>query len=306
MCGFIKIIDYLKNPKTILESIWFRLRFLITNDVCYVKIMYRLRMGRGDIENPKTFSEKLQWLKLYYRNPAYSHMVDKIEAKKYVGNLIGEEHIIHSLGVWDRPEDINFDNLPNQFVLKCNHNSGLGMCICRDKTQLNFKRVRKYLKKGLKENYYLRNREWPYKNVSPRILAEEYLRAENDDLKDYKFFCFNGEPTYCQVIGGRNTLTTSDFFDMNWNHQPFHEPYNYPFSSIDIPCPNQFEKMKGIAIQLSKGIPFVRVDLYEVRNKVYFGELTFFPTSGMGGFSPNDWDLKLGEMIILPSKILSK
>ncbi len=262
-----------------------------------------------DLKNPKTFSEKLQWLKLYDRRPEYTIMVDKVKAKEYVANKIGEQYIIPTIGVWKDPEEIDFELLPNQFVLKCNHNSG-GLFICKDKTKVTPEKwadVKKKLRDSLHTNYYLMSREWPYKNVPRRILAEKYMEAisyENGhkiDLKDYKFFCFGGEPKYCQVIGGRETKMVIDFFDENWNHQPFHEPHDIPFADVTPAKPKNYEEMRKLAAILSEDKPFSRIDFYDINGKIYFGEITFFPTAGMGGFYPEEWDRKFGDLILLPS-----
>lgn len=266
--------------------------------------MFRVNMGkRLNLRNPKTFSEKLQWLKLYDRRSEYTMMVDKVKAKEYVTSVLGEKYIIPTLGVWSDPDEIDFDTLPDRFVIKCNHNSGTGMYICKDKSKMNVNKVKEELRKGLKENYYIMNREWPYKNVPRRILAEQFLDPCPDinDLPDYKFFCFNGEPRYCQVISGRETTMCVDFFDRNWTHQPFHEPHNYPFAEIELKKPNNLDLMWNAAAKLATNIPFSRIDFYDVGDKVYFGEITFFPTSGLGGFDPEEWDYKFGNLTTLPN-----
>lgn len=273
----------------------------ILSDRFYIKIKYWLYLDKWpNLRNPQTFSEKIQWLKLYDRKPIYSTMVDKYKAKKYVASIIGDEYIIPTIGVWDNPKDIDFDTLPDRFVLKCNHNSGKGMCICKNKAELDFNKARKELCEGLKENYYLKCREWPYKNVKRRVIAEQYMEDHNNkDLKDYKFFCFDGKPIYCQVISDRSSLMSIDFYDASWNHQPFHEPRVYPFSKNPQTIPVNYQKMLELAAVLSKGFRFLRVDFYEINNKIYFGELTFYPTSGLGGFDPNEYDNLFGDLIKL-------
>lgn len=272
------------------------------SDEKFLRKLYRLRMGKElDLGNPQTFSEKLQWLKLHNRKPEYSQMVDKVEAKKYVANIIGEEYIIPTLGVYNTPDEIDFDALPDQFVLKCTHDSG-GLVVCKDKHNLDFVKTRERFKKWLKTNYYYQNREWPYKNVRPRIIAEQYMEDENDrELKDYKFFCFDGEPKLCQIIAGRQTAMTIDFYDKDWIHQDFHEPRKYPFAKEQHLPPKEYEKMWELASKLSQGHPFIRVDFYDINGEVFFGELTFFPTSGMGGFDPEVWDYIFGDWIKLPN-----
>lgn len=270
------------------------------SDKEFLEKLFPLMMGYPlNLEYPRTFSEKMQWLKLYNRNQEYSRMVDKYEAKKYVSSIIGDQYIIPTIGIYNDVEEIDFENLPNQFVLKCTHNSGRGMYICKDKTQADVALIKKGLKNGLRQNYFLHNREWPYKNVKPRIIAEQYISDNDEDLKDYKFFCFNGDPLYCQVISGRNSNMTIDFYDRDWNHQSFHEPFFYPFSDKGHCRPSRFDEMLQLSKQLSLGIPFIRVDFYQVNNQVYFGELTFYPTSGMGGFDPEEWDNIFGNLINL-------
>lgn len=294
----------IKHPKSAL------LKYLLFFAYCfpdkaYLKLLYKIQMRKKlNLVPPRTFSEKLQWLKLYDHNPLYTKMVDKVAAKEYVAGVLGDEFIIPTLGVWDNAEDIDWDELPDQFVLKCNHDSG-GLVICRDKSKLDKKSAIKRLNKSLKTNFYKEGREWPYKNVPRKILAEKYIEpsSHSNDLPDYKFFCFNGEPKYCQVITGRNSVMCVDFFDMNWSHQPFHEPKCYPFAQISPSKPINFEKMKSAAAALADGKPFSRIDFYEIGTRVLFGEITFFPTSGMGGFEPYEWDEIFGEMIILPTKI---
>ena len=265
-------------------------------DKLFLKLKYRHILGKKlNLNNPKTFNEKLQWLKLYDRNPEYTMIVDKYRVREYIADKIGKEYLIPLLGVWDDPDDIDFDTLQNQFVLKCNHNSGLGMCICKDKNSLDISKVRSELRKGLKQNYYLTGREWPYKNVPRKIICEEYLE---DNPNDYKFFCFNGKVEYILVCSDRFDSIKETFFDRNWNVAPFKRPN----IEIDdkIKKPINFKKMIELSEFLSKDIPFLRVDFYEVANKIYFGELTFYPASGFSPFGPNEWDYKLGELIELP------
>lgn len=276
----------------------------IPDDV-FLKKIYRASTGNIlNLDTPKTFGEKLQWLKLYDRKPAYTMMVDKYEVRKYIAEKLGEEYLIPLLGVWDSPDEIEFDSLPNQFAMKCNHNSGLGMCICSDKSKLDIKKVKKDLRKGLKQDYYITGREWPYKDVKRRIIAEKYINdGTGEDLRDYKFYCFSGVPMFCQVISDRSTKETIDIFDMNWTLQEFTGFGNiYPHSEKEIPKPETFGEMKAAAEILSKDIPFSRIDLYEVQGKMYFGEITFFPASGLGTFAPYEWNRKLGDLICLPEK----
>jgi hypothetical protein len=252
-------------------------------------------------KNPLTFSEKIQWLKLYDRRPEYTIMVDKVKAKEYVASVLGKEYIIPTLGVWNNPDEIDFESLPERFVLKCNHNSGLGMYICKDKSKMDVERVKEDLRKGLKENYFIGNREWPYKNVPRRILAEQYMEDEYGELRDYKWFCFDGEVKALFIATDRskgNHATRFDFFDDNFNHLPFIN--GHPNADVTPQKPKMFDKMKELAAQLSKGIPQVRIDFYEVGNRVYFGEMTFSHWSGMMPYEPEEWDHKFGSWISLP------
>lgn len=249
------------------------------SDADFLKRKYKLGMGKElDLENPQTFSEKLQWLKLHNRKPEYTQMVDKYEAKKYVANVIGEEYIIPTLGVWDRVEDIDWKSLPNQFVLKCTHDSG-GLVICKDKSTLDTKKAVKKIQKSLKRNYFYETREWPYKNVKPRIIAEEFIGS--GDIEDYKFSCYNGVATDVMICMDRGTGDTKFyFFDQEWNLLRYNKRGLAAPEGFTIPAPKNIDKMFEIAGRLSKGIPYLRVDLYNIDGKIYFGETTFFPQSG--------------------------
>lgn len=259
-------------------------------------------MGRWpSLSHPRTFTEKLQWLKLHDRNPLYSILVDKHAVKQYISYKIGSEHVIPTLAVWNTVDEINPEVLPKGFVLKWNHDSG-SIFICRDKSSFDLERAKRKLSLGQRRNGFWYGREWPYKNITPCILAEQLLvdSTHPTELTDYKFYCFNGEPAYCQVIRDRFVHETIDFYDMDWNHQEFVglNP-KAPNGSTPVAKPVTLDLMKGICEQLSHGIPFVRIDLYEVDGKVYFGEMTFYPASGYGKFTPSVWDERLGDMIHL-------
>ena len=276
----------------------------IIPDALYLKLRYRARFHQKlNLKNPKTFSEKIQWLKLYDRRPEYSMMVDKYEVKKYVADLIGEEYIIPTLNVWNSFDEIDFDTLPDQFVLKCTHDSG-GLVICNDKATFDIEAAKKKIEASMKAKYYYHGREWSYKNVKPRIIAEEYMEdATTKDLRDYKFFAFNGDVKMLFIATERqekDSETKFDFFDMEFNHLPFRN--GHPNADVPPAKPQNFELMKELASKLSKGIPHVRVDFYEVNGKVYFGELTFCHWSGLMPFEPHEWDEKLGSWLELPQK----
>lgn len=272
-------------------------------DSLYLKIKFYKKMGyKLNLKDPKTFNEKLQWLKLHDRKEIYSTMVDKYEVKAYVASLIGDEYIIPTLGVWNQFDDIDFDKLPDQFVLKCTHDSG-GLVICPDKQKLDKDEAKQKIETSLKENFYWMAREWPYKNVKPRIIAEQYM-AEN--LIDYKYFCFNGVPRLTLVCSERFTESglKEDFFDEAWSHLNVARP-QHPNSVHSIPKPVHFETMKKLAKVIASNTTFSRIDFYEVKDKVYFGEITFYPGSGFDGFNPPDWDEKLGTWIELPNRGVS-
>lgn len=273
-------------------------------DAEFLKRRYRIAFGKHlDLDAPVTFNEKLQWLKLYDRKPEYTKMVDKYEVKQYVSDVIGKQYIIPTLGVWDDPEQIDFDGLPKQFVLKCTHDSQ-GLVICKDKSRLNTQEAIVKLKKALKRNYFWVGREWPYKNVKPRIIAEQYLEEPSKaDLVDYKLFCFNGKVKLiliCSNRFGKDGLK-EDFYDINWNKLKLKRP-NHKNSNIIINKPEKIDDMIALAEKLSNGISFLRVDFYIIDNKIYFGELTFFPACGFESFEPQIWDKTLGNWIQLPEK----
>ena len=269
----------------------------------YLQIFYYAEFGKFiDFKNPKTFNEKLNWLKLYYRRPDLITLVDKYEVKKYIADKIGEQYVIPTLGVWDKFEDINFNELPNQFVLKCTHDSG-GLVVCKDKSKLNLKEVKAKIEKSLTNNYYLWTREWSYKGVKPRIIAEKYMEdQETGELRDYKFFCFNGEPKLMFVASERGLKNTKfDFYDMQFHHMNIVQ--HYPNSEYSIEKPEHFEKMVMLAEKLSAGFPHVRVDFYEANGQVYFGEMTFYHFGAIVPFETEEWDKKIGDWLVLPDKI---
>lgn len=296
-----KIIKAIKNPKKafkiarviLLDT--FPGRFL--KDEVYLKKIYKLQMKKKlNLKNPQTFNEKLQWLKLYDRKPEYTEMVDKYAVKKYVSDRIGDEYVIPTIGVWDSFDDIDFDKLPNQFVLKCTHDSG-GLVICKDKSKLDICEARKKIEKSLKRNYFWHGREWPYKNVNPRIIAEVYMKDEdNERLPVYKIMTFGGKAEIIQSIQNDKTKNeTIDYFDRDWNLLDVRQ--NFPNSEIPLPRPSSLPKMLELAESFAKGFKFLRVDFYQVNGKIYFSEFTFYSDSGTAAFVPESWDLKLGNMI---------
>lgn len=272
MCNLIKYLGYYLDKYGILRI----------SDKKYIELLYEKTFNKKlDLNNPQTFNEKLQWLKLYNRKDVYTKMVDKYEAKEYVGNIIGEEYIIPTIGIYNKFEDIDFDKLPNQFVMKCTHDSG-GLVIVKDKSKLDIKSAKKKINKSLKRNYYLAGREWPYKNVKPRIIIEQYMEDKSGELRDYKIYAFNGKAEYLMLCFDRSKGQTKFiYFDRNWNIKKEFSNDGIKYGdNIKVEKPKSLDKMFKYAELLSKDIPFVRVDFYEVNGKLYFGELTFFPSSG--------------------------
>ena len=293
-----KISTWLRLKRAVL----YRLAPYIRNDKTFLKMKWKLYMDYPlNLDNPQTFNEKIQWQKLHDRKPEYTKMVDKYEAKEYVAGIIGREHIIPTIAVYDKVEDIDFDALPNQFVLKCTHDSG-GIVICKDKSKLDRNAALRKLQMGLKTKFFYQNREWPYKDVKPRIIAEQYMVDESGyELKDYKWFCFDGEPKALFIASDRGSATEEtkfDFFDMDFQHLPFTN--GHPNASKQIVKPKGFEKMKELAGKLSKGLMQARIDFYDINGKIYFGEITFSHWSGMKPFVPREWDYKFGSYMTLP------
>lgn len=294
------VLFLFNNPKRGVAWVWSKIGHVF-GDANYLKVRFRLLMGKKlDLKNPRTFSEKIQWLKLYDRNPEYTKMVDKYAVKEYVSKIIGTEYIIPTFGVWDKPEDIDWGSLPNQFVLKTTHGGGSnGVVICKDKSLFNCQEAIEKLKRNMFSDWRI-EMEWPYKNVPRRIIAEEYITPANGvkDLPDFKWYCFNGVPKYCQVIQDRSSKETIDFFDTEWKHQDFIGFNPQARNAIYEPKrPKNLNTQIKIAQLLSAKIPFARVDLYEVEDKVLFGEITFYPLSGMGTIKPCEYEYELGKMI---------
>lgn len=306
-------MDGVIDLKRKIKNVWRLLidknyRFIILSDMGlfnwmsdekYIKRMFKATVGNElDLDNPKTFNEKLQWLKLNNRKDIYTVMVDKYEAKNYVSKIIGEEYIIPTIGVWDNFDEIDFELLPNEFVLKCTHDSA-GIVICKDKTSFNLKMAKKKIDKSLKKNFYYRGREWPYKNVKPRLIVEKYMEdSKRNELIDYKFYTFSGEVKAVFVASGRqNGKTKADYFDANFTHLDFTWGYDQAETRPDKP--ENFDKMKELATKLSSDIPHLRVDFYEVDGRIYFGELTFFDGGGFQSFNPEKWDRIFGDWINL-------
>lgn len=295
-----RILKYIRDPWKMVMPLSRRGVFNFLSDKAYLKLVFRAKFGRKlDLKNPQTYNEKLQWIKLYDRKDIYTTMVDKHAVKDYVAKIIGEEYIIPTLGIWNSFDEIDFEALPDQFVLKCTHDSG-GLIICKDKSTLDKAVAKSKIEKCMTTDYYKHGREWPYKNVPHRIIAEQYMVDESGtELKDYKFFCFNGEVKAMFISTGRGTKNHhDDFFDSDFNHLPVRK--GHPYSEGPFEKPANFEKMKALAATLSQGMAHARVDFYDVCGKIYFGEITLFSGSGLVPFHPEEWDYTFGSWITLP------
>lgn len=296
----------IKKPLLVLDNfLWWKILSRILSDKSYLSLKYRLIFKKKlNWDSPLTYNEKIQWLKIFGRTPENKIMSDKYLVKEYVSQKIGSQYVIPLLGVWENEKDIDFDSLPDKFVLKCNHNSGTGMVICRDKSSLDFDLVRKGLRKGLKEDYFPISREYAYKDIPRKIIAEKYMEdSTTKELRDYKFFCFDGHPKALFIASGRlkgEKNVTFDFFDMDFHHLPF--THGHPNAEVLPEKPTCFEQMKILASQLSVGIPHVRVDFYEADGQIYFGEYTFSHWGGFMPFSPEEWDETFGSLIKLPER----
>lgn len=271
-------------------------------DSLYIRFIFKKIMGQNlDLKHPKTFNQKLQWLKLHDHNPQYINLVDKYAVKDIVKNIIGEKYIIPTLGVWNTFEDIDFSMLPNQFVLKCTHDSG-SVVICTDKTKFDFDRANTKLTKGLRRNYYYSGREWPYKNIKPRIIAEQYIVDKTTGrLDDYKFFCFNGIVDNVMLVRDRNIGKPKFFhFDKQWNLCRFNRLTRSLPQGYKEEKPVFIDDMIKLAEQLSKNMVHVRIDLYEANGQIYFGEYTLYNQSGWESGFDEYSDGYLGSLIHLP------
>ena len=294
-----KLKKYIKHPKNLILLFSSKGFFNFLSDKHFICFMYFVNMRKKlNLKNPQTFNEKLQWLKLNDRKDIYTTMVDKYEVKNYVSKIIGEEYIIPTLGVWDKFEDIDFKKLPNKFVLKCTHDSG-SVFIIKDKSMIDYNQLNKKINKALKKNFYYLGREWPYKNVKPRIIAEPYLEDyKYDELRDYKLFVFNNKHALTLICSERSKKVKFTFFDNKGKFLDIHQCGAENDANVELPI--NYKKMIKLAEKLSKDTIQVRVDFYEINDKIYFGELTFFDSSGMGEYNPEEWDYKIGEMIKLP------
>ncbi len=298
-----KILKGLKKPRVAASVLWQACSRWIVSDRLYLKVYYYLHTGeRLHLDSPVTFNEKMQWLKLHNTSPICTQMADKYAVRQLVADKIGEQYLIPLLGVWEKFDEIDFDKLPNQFVLKTNHDSG-SVVICKEKGKLDKLVAKKKLTKSLKNNYFWAGREYPYKNIKPRIIAEAFMENKGEEgLSDYKFFCFNGKPEILFYASDRynkdGERTKFDYYDMELQHLPIRSR-GHKNKNLVLPYTEQFEEMKTLAAKLSEGFPFLRVDFYLINDKVYFGELTFHHDGGVVPFIPDEWNVKLGSMINL-------
>lgn len=297
----MKLIKYIKKPELLFYKLTNTFKFRLIPDSLFLKIVYKARVGRRlNLKNPKRFNEKIQWLKLHDRKTAYINMVDKYESKEYVASIIGKEFIVPVLGVWNKFDDIDFSSLPNQFVLKCTHDSG-GIIVCKNKELLNIDSAKKKINYFLKKNPYWNHREWPYKNIKPRIIAEKYLENnKKEGLIDYKFYCFDGKPKYCNIGSERfsNSGVKFAFYDMEWNRASI-AIEGKGIIENNIEKPKNLEQMICFAEKLSEGFKFLRVDFYNLDGIIYFGELTFYPFSGFRDYIPDEWNVIFGDLLKL-------
>lgn len=275
-----KILKFIKHPKYILLKLDQK-KIIRLNDKKFIELNYEYELGKKvNLNKPKTFNEKLQWMKLYDHNELYTKLVDKYEVKEYVKSKIGEKYIIPTLGIYEKFDDIDFEKLPNEFVIKCTHDSG-STKIIKDKRKLNISKLKKEYTKKIKNNYYNNWREWPYKNVKPRIIIEKMIKnnkKKDDELNDYKIQCFNGEPDTIMVCVDRykKSGVKYHYFTKKWKYLPYNPYPGINENNVNVEKPSKLNEMIEIARKLSKGLPEVRVDLYYVNENIYFGEMTFF------------------------------
>ena len=294
-----KLKETITSPKNGIEIIVRNTFGRFISDVANIQLLALLRFGRKfNLENPRTFNEKLNWLKLYDRKPQYSLMADKYAVKEFVKNIIGEQYVVPCYGKWNCFDDIDFDKLPSSFVLKCTHDSS-GVVICKNKENFDRDKARRTIERCLNKNNFWHSREWVYKNIEPVVLAEEYLdEGTGQELHDYKFWCFNGTPTY-MYITNKGAVIKENFYDMDF--KPIDINHGFERTVPEYSKPENFEKMKGLAAILSKDIPFVRIDFFSVKGKLYFGEFTFYDWGGLRPFAEDKWDIELGDLIHLKS-----
>ena len=290
-----KALKLLRNPAILLDKLFYLINDKLP-DKTFIIVKYWLRNKSWlNLKKPRTFNEKMQWLKLYGHRPEYTIMADKYRVKNYVTERIGSEYVIPCLGVWENASDINFDILPSQFVLKCNHDSG-GVFVCKDKKDFDIEKVKEQLQKNLNVNYFSSGRDKQYRDIERLVFAEAYIDdGRQGELQDYKFWCFNGVPKY-MYITNKGSKIFENFYDMDFNVVDIKHGSERRIPEYTVPA--EFEQMKSLATRLSTGIPFVRIDFYDVNGHIYFGEYTFFDWGGFKAFGDN-WDTELGKLIII-------
>ena len=265
-------------------------------DKVYLTLLFNLKEGgyRMNLGNPRTFNEKLNWLKLHDHNPLYNMLADKYEVKRYVSEKVGAQYVVPCYGVWENPKEIDFYALPDKFVLKTTHNSG-GVVVCKDKSTFDISAANAFLQANVRRNYYPLGREWAYKDIKPRVLADKYIEnTGRDELLDYKFWCFDGEPkyVYCTV---KNSDIFENFYDIEFN--PVDIDHGFRRAVPEFQKPSGYDEMLMLARKLSEGIPFVRIDFFEAGGHVYFGEFTFYDWGGLRPFANLRMDEELGHLI---------
>ncbi len=298
-----KLLHLIDRPKALYHKIMQRISETYADRLA-IKEMWKSNMDYDlNLDNPQTFNEKLQWLKLYDRNPQYTILADKYKIKEWIETNIGKQYVIPLLGVYHHFDEINFDKLPNQFVLKCNHDCG-SVIICKDKNTFDKASAKVKLEEHLKMDFFIPYREWCYKNIPRRIICEKYMQNETDsELTDYKFFCFNGVPRFLYVSYNLSNWNEAfiNYMNLDWTPAPFHRPDFQEFKEIP-PKPSKFEEMIELSKQIAKEFTFVRVDLFQIDNQIYVSELTFYPGAGIDKFIPEGWDRKIGDLLQLPLK----
>lgn len=300
MKSIIKDFDSILFIATEVRQKYYQLFF---SDEKMVRRLYRKCFGKEpDLDDPKSFAEKIQWLKLFWYDELACDCADKYLVREYVEKSVGKSCLNTIYGVYDSVSDIDFNELPDQFVLKGTHGSHFNI-ICKDKSKLNWKKEINRLKRWSKINYFWQNREWVYKDLKPRFICEKYLDdGTGSSLTDYKFYCFSGQPAFCQVIRNRGANETIDIYDLNWKKLPFSGLRSRPGSQKEAEKPKSYGEMIEISKRLSERFPFVRADFYDINGTAVFGELTFFPQSGLGKFEPEEYDRKIAELLVLPNK----
>lgn len=304
MTALSKARQYVKHPARIYSFLAMRGFTDFVSDELHVRILFRAFFGyKLDLSNPKTFNEKLQWLKLYDRNREYTVMADKLASKAWASSRIGPQFVVPALASWGSAEEISLDDLPDQFVLKTNHDSG-GVIVCRDKASFDLSAAKRVLSKNLSRNYYWYGREWPYKDIKPTVFAERYLpTGEDGDLPDFKVLCFDGIPRFIELHRGRASHHTQDWYDCDWNLLDMNQEYAEQ-SGRSYPKPDCLGEMLRLSGILSSGVPHLRVDWFVVHGRLYLGELTFFDGSGLTSFDDPSNDLLIGNYIRLPEKAM--